>query len=133
RVGDKALLRKGLTFLGVMYADTGNVSRAIECYAQALEIAQELRDTEAECSVWQNLGVALLYAAQYRDAITTFEQVVGLAGNSAPLLKFRTSALSNIALCCLHLEDFTRGLRAAETCLAESKEPHPAAEMVARV
>src|SRR5205085_10588370 len=36
-------------------------------------------------------------------------------------------------LCCLHLEDFSRGLKAAETCLAESKEPHTAAEYVSRV
>ena len=133
RASDKPLLRKSLTFLGVMYADTGNISRAIECYAQALDLAQELRDTEAECSVWQNLGVALLYAAQYRDAITTFEHVVRLAGPNPALQKFRTPALSNIALCCLHLEDFPRGLKAIETCLEESKEPHTAAEMVARV
>jgi len=133
KVGDKSLLRKGLTFLGVMYADTGNISRAIECYAQALDLAQNLRDTEAECAVWQNLGVALLYAAQYRDAITTFEHVVRLSGVNPTHLKFRTPALSNIALCCLHLEDFSRGLKAAETCLSESKEPHTAAEMVARV
>ena len=130
---DKSLLRKSLTFLGVMYADTGNISRAIECYAQALDLAQALRDTEAECSVWQNLGVALLYAAQYRDAITTFEHVVRLAGASPALEKARAPALSNIALCCLHLEDFSRGLKAAETCLNESKEPHTAAELVARV
>jgi putative two-component system response regulator len=131
--GHKPLLRKALTFLGVMHADTGNISRAIECYSQALDIAQELRDSEAECPVWQNLGVALLYAAQYREAITTFEHVIRLAGTNPRLMQFRTSALSNIALCCLYLEDFSRGLKAAETCLQESKEPHTAAEMVARV
>src|SRR5438105_3858334 len=79
---NKSLLRKALSFLGVMHADTGNVSRAIECYAQALDLAQELRDTEAEGAVWQNLGLALLYAAQYRDAITTFEHAVRLAGTN---------------------------------------------------
>ncbi len=131
-VDHKALLRKALTYLGVMYADTGNVSRAIECYSQALELAQALRDSGAECVVWQNLGVALLYAAQYRDAITTFEHAVRLAGANPSLQKYRTAALSNIALCCLHLEDFARGLKAAETCLQESKEPHTAEEMVAR-
>lgn len=130
---NKTLLRKALNLLGVMYADTGNISRSIECYSQALDLAQALRDFEGECSVWQNLGVALLYAAQYRDAITTFEHVVRLAGADPHLLQFRTAALSNVALCCLHLEDFSRGLKAAETCLEESKEPHTAAEMVARV
>src|SRR5438067_9034183 len=108
---DKPLLRKALTFLGIMHSDTGNVSRAIECYAQALDIAQELRDTEGECVVWQNLSVALLYAAQYRDAITTFEHVVRLAGTNPACQKYRTTAFSNIALCCLHLEDFQRGVR----------------------
>ena len=129
----KSLLRKSLTFAGVLYADTGNSSRAIECYAQALDIARELRDSEGECAVWVNLGVALLYAAQYRDSISCLEHTVHLAGAVPSLLKFRTAALSNIALCCLHLEDFGRGLKAAEKSVNESPEPHSAAELFARV
>jgi len=130
---DAALLRKSLTFLGMMYADTGNIPRAIECYAQALELAQTLRDTEAEISVWINLGAALLYAAQYRDSITSLEHAVRICGSEPRLRRFRAMALSNIALCCLHLEDFSRGLKAAEACLKESDEPHSASEFVARV
>jgi hypothetical protein len=42
-------------------------------------------------------------------------------------------ALSNIALCSLHLEDFARGLKAAETAIRESTEPHSAPDLVARV
>jgi putative two-component system response regulator len=131
--GNKSLHRKALTFLSVMYSDTGNISRAIECCSVALELAQSLRDSWAECAVWQNLGVALLYGAQYRDAITTFEHVVRLTGNDPALQGIRISALSNLALCCLHLEEFSRGLKVAEACLAESKEPHTAAELVSRV
>jgi len=118
---NKSLHRKALNFLGVMYADTGNISRAIECYSLALELAQTLRDHAAECAVWQNLGVALLYSAQYRDAITTFEHVVHLVGTDPKLQSYRTAALSNIAL------------KAIEACLHESSEPHSAAEYVARV
>jgi putative two-component system response regulator len=132
-VGATSLHRKSLTFLGVMYADTGNISQAIECYSQALEIAQSIGDNFGQTAVWLNLGTALLYAAQYRDAITAYEHVIGLAGTEANLATFRAGAFSNIALCCLHLEDFARGLKAAETCLNESKEPHTAAEMVSRV
>jgi putative two-component system response regulator len=131
--GVSALERKARNFLGVMYSDTGNISQAIECFARSLELAQALRDNVAECSTWQNLGVAFLHAAQYRDAITTFEHVIRLAGNDPNQQNFRAAALSNLALCCLHLEDYTRGLRAAEACLSESREPHTAAEMVARV
>lgn len=131
--GSKSLLRKSLTFAGVLYADTGNSSRAIECYAQALDIARELRDSEGECAVWVNLGVALLYVAQYREAISCLEHTVHLAGTIPALSKFRIAALSNIALCCLHLEDFSRGLKAAEKSVNESEEPHSAAELSARV
>lgn len=133
KVGDKPLYRKALTLMGVLYADTGNTSRAIECYAKALDTAQALRDSEAECAVWVNLGVALLYAAQYQDALSCLEHTVQLAGKTPSLHKFRTAALSNIALCCLHLEDFGRGLKASETCVQESQEPHSAPELVARV
>ena len=129
----KGLLRKALTFAAIMYADSGNISRAIECYSEALELAQELRDTEAECSVWLNLGIALLYAAQYHDSIACFEHAIHLANGHLNLAKFRVNGFSNIALACLHLEDFGRGLRAAEICVAESPEPHSAAELVSRV
>jgi putative two-component system response regulator len=126
-------LRKALMVYGIMQADTGNISKAIECYAQALDIVQALGDRPAECAVWINLGVALLHAAQYRDAIVCCEHVIELASNEEQLQQFRATALSNIALCALHLEDFGRGLRAAETCVSESTEPHTAAEMLARV
>ena len=133
QVDNKSLLRKGLTFLGMMHADTGNVSRAIECYAQALDLAQVLRDREAECIVWVNLGVAHLYAAQYRDAIACLEHVIQIAPKNANLSKIRSSAFANIALCCLHLEDYSRGLKAAEICVSEAGEPHTAAELISRV
>jgi putative two-component system response regulator len=133
QVDNKALLRRSLTLLGSMQADTGNISRAVECYAQALELAQALRDREAECSVWINLGIAYLYAAQYRDAIACLEHVIQIAPNNAGPSKFRGLAFANIALCCLHLEDFSRGLKAAEICISEAGEPHSAADLVSRV
>jgi len=133
RAEHKPLLRKALTFLAIMYADSGNISRAVECYSEALDLAQALRDQEAECAVWLNLGVALLYAAQYHDAMACFEHAIHLSGTHPSLQKFRSAGFSNIALCCLHLEDFARGLKAAEICIREAPEPHSAAELVSRV
>ena len=127
------LLKKALTLLAIVYADSGNIARAIECYAEALELAHAMRDSEAECPVWLNLGVALLYAAQYHDAIACFEHTIHLAGNHPSLVRYRLSGFANIALCCLHLEDFSRGLKAADICVKESPEPHSAAELVSRV
>lgn len=133
RSENRGLLRKALNFLGILYADTGNISQAVECYEKALALAREIHDRPGESSVWLNLGSALFHAAQYQDAVACFEHVIEMAGNDATLKRDRTSALSNIALCCLHMEDFARGLRAAETCLQESDEPHSASELVARV
>lgn len=133
RAEDQPLLRKALTFLGMMYADSGNISQSIECYSEALDLSQHLRDSEAECSVWVNLGVALLYAAQYRDAISCFEHVIHLSGTTPSFHKFRSAALTNIALCCLHVQDFARGLKAAEISIRESAEPHTTADLVSRV
>ena len=45
------------------------------------------------------------------DAIACFEHVIRLAGTTPGLQATRNTAFSNIALCCLHLEDFARGLK----------------------
>lgn len=133
RANEKALLRKALTVLGIMYADTGNMSRAIECYSHALVLVQELKQKDAECIVWINLGVALLYCALYRDAIACFEHVIGIASQNPSLAQYRVPAFGNIALCSLHLEDYSRGLKAAEITVREFGEPKNAADMVQRV
>ncbi len=109
----KPLHRKALTMFGAMSADTGNISQAIEAYSKALELADSLGDRDAKCIVWVNLGVAMLNCAQYRDAIVCFETAIDLAEGHPHLAGHRLTALSNIALCSLHLEDYARGLRAA--------------------
>ena len=127
------LLRKALTVLGIVYADSGNISKAVECYAEALDLAHELRETLGEIFVWNNLGVALLYSAQYRDALSCFEHVIHLCGSDPRYVGSRESAFSNIALCCLHLEDFARGLKASETAVGEAREPHSTPELLSAV
>src|SRR5882672_8446108 len=79
RVQDPSLLRKALTFQGILLADTGNLPGAIECYAEALDLAIELKDLRAEASVWNNLGAAFIYAGQFFDAIGCMELVLTIA------------------------------------------------------
>jgi putative two-component system response regulator len=129
----KPLQRKALTVFGVMSADTGNIAQAVEAYSDALELAEFLDDRQAKVVVWVNLGVALFNCAQYRDAVMCFETAIQLSEGRSELSAFRISALSNIALCSLHLEDYARGLKAAETAVSESKEPASAADKLARV
>ena len=133
RTKNAALLRKALTVEGVMYGDTGNIPRAIECYAKALELLPQLKDAAAECIVWINLGSALHYGAQYRDAIACYEHVIRLASNNPALQTYRRAGFQNIAVCALHLEDFSRGLKACESAVSESTEPHSAPEYLSAV
>jgi putative nucleotidyltransferase with HDIG domain len=133
RLGLRPLLRKALSIRGVLLADTGNLPVAIESYAEAWEIAVELRDSVAEAAVCNNLGFALIYAAQYEDAIACLERVVTLTEGSEAQRANRGAALNNIALACLHLEDYARGLRAAKEGVELQDNPATASARLARV
>jgi putative two-component system response regulator len=133
RLGPPSLLRKALSIRGALLADTGNLPGAIETYAEALEIAVELHDPFAEAVVCNNLGGALIYAAQYEDAIACLERVVTLSQGSPQLVSIRSSALANIALACLHLEDYGRGLRAVREAVELQANPTNAATRLSRV
>jgi len=120
---NKMLLRRACTALGILCADTGNIPMAIEAYVRSLELAQHLKDASGECAIWNNLGLALHYAAQYDEAIRCFQHGVAIAENNKALLPMRVSALTNIGLSCLHLEDFHLGLRSLEEAVRINSEP----------
>ena len=130
---DQSLLRRSVNTLGILYADTGNCSGAIECYAEALEVARALKDTEGECGSWINLGVALIYLAQYQEASACLERATSIAEGDPALHHLQLTAYANIALCALHTEDYGRGLRAAEASVQSQREPSGSAEMLSRV
>jgi response regulator RpfG family c-di-GMP phosphodiesterase len=132
-LGRRPLLRKALSIRGALLADTGNLPVAIEAYAEALEIAVELRDPYAEATVCNNLGGALIYAAQYQDAIACLERVEALSEGNEPLRSLRGLAQTNIALACLHLEDYARGLRAAKAAVELQENPTNASARLSRV
>src|SRR6185295_8062821 len=61
------------------------------------------------------------------------EHAIAIADRAEGCFVYRANAFANIALCCLHLEDYSRGLRAAETSIRESSEPTNPAGMLSRV
>ncbi len=133
KVGDRALLRKALTFQGILLADTGNLPQAIECYAEALDLAIELKDIRAEASVWNNLGGAFIYAGQFFDAIACMERVIALAEVDEGAASLRAHASANVALASLHIEDYGRGLRAAKAAVEGAEEPTTPGQLHQRV
>lgn len=133
RLGDKRLMRLAYMLHALLLADTGHLCGAIEGYATALRLATELDDRPAQCSVWNNLGLAFLYAGQHHDAIACFERVLELAAGTPLLRSAGPSAYGNIALAYLQLEEFRKGLRAVRQAVVESGEPSNSADMLARV
>lgn len=127
------LLRKALTFHGILLADTGNIPSSVECYASALELASRNQDRFGEAVVWTNLGAALLYSAQYSDAIKCLGRALDLDDGGGSFDSLRPSALSNIALACLFAEDFQAGILSAEKAIASIESPATANELLSRV
>jgi putative two-component system response regulator len=132
-LGDRSLLRKALTFLGVMRMETGNLPEATACYSEALEIAQQLGDVGAEAPVWNNLGVALQNAAQYADAIRCFERAAQLAEASLAFSHVRRQALANIASGALHLHDVRTGIKAVRQAIELNPDPQTPMDCLSRV
>lgn len=132
-LGDPLWLCKALKCLGTVLAETRDVPHAIECFSEAIELARLLGDVVQECSIWLNTGAAHYCAAHYADAVASYEKAIELSRDADGAEVLRQSALSNIALCCLHLGDIGRGLKAIRQALLESKQPETAADLVARV
>jgi putative two-component system response regulator len=132
-LSESLILRRALTFHGILLADSGNIPSAIECYAEALDIATRLGDLIGEAALWNNLGIAFLYSAQFADAIACLSRVVEASDSEPKLRGVRSLALGNIALACLHTEDFQTGLRSAKASVEEVADPKTADQLLLRV
>lgn len=132
-IGNDVLLRKALVVAGIVSADSGDCSQAIQWYADALDLAIAQKDAEAECVVWTNLGVAFKLIAQYQQAMDCYERALEIIDRHPSLIRHAPTTLSNMAVCALHTEDFARGLEVAERSIALSSDPKTATEMLTRV
>lgn len=128
-----ALLRRALTVHGALLADSGNLPLAIESQADSLELALALGDTLAIGSAWNNLGLALLYGAQFREALKCFEQVVRIAPVQPALGALEPLALLNIAVTSLFIEDYAHGLQAVQAVLDTPDDMESANAVLNRV
>lgn len=116
-------LRRALSSLGAIQADTGNLPLAIESCAEALAVAQEIGDRRGEAAVWNNLGSALCWSAQYDDGIMCLERVVELSAFDPTLQTTKVKSLTNIAAAKFHLEDYRGALQALNAASASAGEP----------
>jgi tetratricopeptide (TPR) repeat protein len=131
RLGDRRLLRKALTVLGVMQMETGNLLGAMEANGEALELARDLAEPELAAPVWNNIGAALMSGTQYADALKCSERAATLARGSQKSVE--PIALSNAAQCALQLRDAAGGLKFVRRSIELNPDPQTAQECLDRV
>jgi putative two-component system response regulator len=132
RSGSEIWSRKVNTFLGVIFADSGNIAAAVPLYSKALDLARRLSDPFSETAVLINLGVALNYGGLYREAIPCLKRAVALAASSDADWNLRSPALTNLAQSYLHLGEFEEGLLTIRQSLAYGREPTDAISATSR-
>jgi len=132
RLGDTTLEAKSLKFLGLVNAESGNYPAAVHALTSALAPARLAGDSIQEVEILSNLGLAHQYAGHYDAAIPSYERAVEVAEAGGVSDVQRALALSNIALACLHLRDFSRGLAAAERSIEALPAPSDTHERVVR-
>lgn len=130
---DRALLRKALTVQAVILISTSNPGDALSSLSEALEIAEDIDDQGGKVAVWNNLGSAFIEAALYGDARDCYERATRISTGQAPLRSFKSVALANVALCCLHMQEYEAGLNSIRDAIALRHTPDTPAEMLNRV
>ena len=94
-----------------MLFSTNNPGDAITALSEALEIAESINDEVGKVAVWINLGTAFYEAALYADARDCAERATRLRyGFSLHLRQWKAVALANVALYCMHMEEYEAGL-----------------------
>ena len=123
RLGEPSLIRRAATFFGVMNGETGNLPAAVECYAEALDLAKTLEDETGVAAVWNNLGLALQYAGQYADAVRCYDQALLQSLEGSARLTVFAAALANTAQACLRVHDLRQGIAAARRAISLLAQP----------
>jgi putative two-component system response regulator len=132
RLGDPALRAKATKMLGVVHLETGNYPDAVSAFTSALTAARAAGDPVQEVGILSNLGLAHQYAGHFDAAVPCYERAVEVADAAGIPPRARATALGNIALACLHLRDFPRGLAAAERAIEALETPSDADERAVR-
>jgi putative two-component system response regulator len=132
-IDDRTLLRKALTFQGIILSSTNNPGDALRSHVEALELAEELHDSLAVAVVWSNIGLAFYESALYSDSIEASVTAARLSTGLAQLRPVRAAALGNTALCCLHTHRYEQGINMIRDAISLMPTPDTPAHILNRV
>ncbi len=119
--------------IGVCCADMGDLPKAMEAYAEGLNLALSSGDVSQEAKLWQNTGSALIYAGLFREAMACFQKVFALGASNPSAQPHVPMAYMNTALCSLNLDEVSHGLKAIQTALSILPDPKDAHSIQNRV
>lgn len=121
-IGKPALLATVINRGGVLCSITGNISKAIEKHRIAGEMARACGDAVNDVTSWINIGAALMDVAENELAAACMLRAADLSEKNHMPWR-RINALSNLSLIYWSTGEFAKGLRAAESALADKTEP----------
>ncbi len=123
RVASKPWIRKSNVLAGIAYGEIGGVSESVIGYANALMLARELEDRQAEGAALIGLSATFNYGSLYHEALRC-SQGAAMIFEELGDFAILAHALTNMAQAYLSLEDYTRGFDAIEKALRLSPEAH---------
>lgn len=132
-LGNASLLRKALTFQGIILSQTNNPGDALLSLTDALLTAEAIRDDVGTAFVWNSLGSSFYEAALYVDARECYERASAIAGRISELKNLHAWSMANAALCCLHEHRYDQGIETIARAVALMPAPDSPAELLARV
>jgi HD-GYP domain-containing protein (c-di-GMP phosphodiesterase class II) len=123
RHSDHLLRSKALKMLGVVQSETGEYPGAVSSLTAALAASRAAGDPVQEVEILSNLGLAHQHAGHFGAAVPCYERAVEVARSAKIPPLAPAIALNNIALACLNLRDFARGISAAEDAIEALGSP----------
>jgi putative two-component system response regulator len=128
----KSLERKAFGFAGIVSNDVGDLCEAVSNFSSAIALARSIPDIDGENRTLINLGVALIDASLYREAIPCFKRVLEHPSGSDQTRSIRASALANLAKIHFHLEDFKLALPLIKESIDSDAAPSDAPSALKR-
>jgi len=122
-----------LILIGVCSADTGDIPRAMEAYAEGLNLAIRAGDIGREAKLWTNTGTALGYAGLYREGMACHEKAISLADLDPVARELVPGAYAALAGLALNVGETSKGLWAIQQSIQLSSEPGDAIAVHSRV
>src|SRR5688572_22783059 len=123
---NKSLERKAFGFAGIVSNDVGDLCEAVSNYSSAIALARSIADIDGENRTLTNLGVALMDASLYREAIPCFTRVLEHPSGSGQTLDIRCSALANLAKTHFHLDESKLALPLIQESIESEAPPSDA-------